>query len=62
MERIVYVQEDHFEIPENLLTLSHEELREKIREEREKELTRRRRQLALLEKTPQNFPSAPKKQ
>lgn len=49
MERIVYVQEDHFEIPEELLKLSHEELRMKIAQEREKELNRKRRQLALLE-------------
>ena len=36
MERIVYVQEDHFEIPEKLLKLSHEELRKRIDEERKK--------------------------
>ena len=30
MERIVYVQDDHFEMPEDLLKLSHEELRERI--------------------------------
>ena len=29
MERIVYVQDDHFEMPEDLLKLSHEELRER---------------------------------
>ena len=51
MERIVYVQEDHFEIPEDLLQMSHEELRAKIAEEREKELTRKRKQLALIEKS-----------
>ena len=34
MERIVYVQEDHFEIPEEFLKLSHEELRARIAEER----------------------------
>lgn len=39
MERIVYVQDDHFEIPEDLLKLSHEELRERINEERKKEKT-----------------------
>lgn len=50
MERIVYVQEDHFEIPESLLQMSHEELRSKIAEEREKELERKRRQLFLIEK------------
>lgn len=49
MERIVYVQEDHFEIPEDLLQMSHEELREKIAEEREKELARKRRHLAMIE-------------
>ena len=38
MERIVYVQDDHFEIPEDLLKLSHEELRERINEERKKEI------------------------
>ena len=47
----MYSREDHFEIPEDLLKLSHEELRGKIAKEREKELERRRRQLALLEKT-----------
>lgn len=50
MERIVYVQEDHFEIPEGLLQMSHEELRSKTAEEREKELKRKRRQLSLIEK------------
>ena len=38
MDRIVYVQEDHFEVPEELLRMSHEELRAKIAEERRKEL------------------------
>lgn len=30
MERIVYVQEDRFDIPEALLKLSHEQIRERI--------------------------------
>ena len=50
MERIVYVQEDHFEIPEELLKLSHEELRARITEERKKELDRKKRQVAKMEK------------
>lgn len=51
MERIVYVQDDHFEIPEDLLKLSHEELRERINEERKKEIEKKKRQLAKLEKS-----------
>ena len=51
MERIVYVQDDHFEMPEDLLKLSHEELRERINEERKKEIEKKRRQLAKLEKS-----------
>ena len=43
MERIVYVQEDHFEIPEKLLELSHEELRKRIDEERKKEIEKKKR-------------------
>lgn len=50
MERIVYVQEDRFEIPEELLKLSHEELRAQIKQEKEKELDRKKKQLAMLEK------------
>ena len=49
MERIVYVQEDHFEIPEKLLKLSHEELRKRIDEERKKEIAKKNRQLAKME-------------
>ena len=51
MERIVYVQDDHFEMPEDLLKLSHEELRERINEERKKEIEKNKRQLAKLEKS-----------
>ena len=51
MERIVYVQDDHFEIPEDLLKLSHKELRERINEERKKEIEKKKRQLAKLEKS-----------
>ena len=51
MERIVYVQDDHFEIPEDLLKLYHEELRERINEERKKEIEKKKRQLAKLEKS-----------
>ena len=50
MERIVYVQDDHFEIPEDLLKLSHEELRERINEERKKEIEKKKRQLAKFGK------------
>ena len=49
MERIVYVH--HFEMPEDLLKLSHEELRERINEERKKEIEKKKRQLAKLEKS-----------
>ena len=48
MERIVYVQEDHFEIPEELLKLSHEELRKRIAEEREKEIEKKTKQLEKI--------------
>ena len=51
MERIVYVQDDHFEMPEDLLKLSHEELRERINDERKKEIEKKKRQLAKLEKS-----------
>jgi hypothetical protein len=50
MERIVYVQEDRFEIPEEMLKMSHEELRAHIKQEKEKELDRKKKQLAMLEK------------
>lgn len=50
MERIVYVQEDHFDIPEELLKLSHEEIRERIAKERKKELEKKKKQLERLEK------------
>lgn len=48
MERIVYVQEDHFEIPEELLKLSHEELRARIAEERKKEIAKKTKQLEKI--------------
>lgn len=48
MERIVYVQEDHFEIPEELLKLSHEELRARIAEERKKEIAKKTKQLEKM--------------
>ena len=51
MERIVYVQDDHFEMPEYLFKLSHEELREIINEETKKEIEKKKRQLAKLEKS-----------
>ena len=38
MERIVYVQEDRFDLPEDLLKLSHEQIRERIKQERKKNL------------------------
>lgn len=38
MERIVYVQEDRFDLQEDLLKLSHEQIRERIQQERQKEL------------------------
>jgi hypothetical protein len=50
MDRIVYVQEDSFEIPKELLGLSHDEIREKIRLEKEKELNQKKKQLDMLEK------------
>lgn len=48
MERIVYVQEDHFEIPEDLLKLSHAELRARIAEERKKEIAKKTKQLEKI--------------
>lgn len=48
MERIVYVQEDRFDIPKDLLKLSHEQIRERIKEERQKELEKK--QVEKLEK------------
>lgn len=50
MERIVYVQEDRFSIPEDLLKLSHEQIREKIKEERQMELEKKKKQVEKLEK------------
>ena len=41
MERIVYVQEDRFDLPEDLLKLSHEQIRDRIRKERQKELEKK---------------------
>jgi hypothetical protein len=57
MDRIVYVQEDRFEIPEELLGLSHDEIREKIRLEKEKELAQKKKQLAMLENNRASFVS-----
>ena len=42
MERIIYVQEDRFDIPEDLLKLSHEQIRERIKQERQKELEKKK--------------------
>lgn len=42
MERIVYVQEDRFDLPKDLLKLSHEQIRDKIKKERQKELEKRK--------------------
>ena len=50
MERIVYVQEDRFDIPEDLLKLSHEEIRERIKQEKQKELEKKKKQVERLEK------------
>ena len=50
MERIVYVQEDRFDLPEDLLKLSHEQIRDRIRKERQKELEKKKKQLEKLEK------------
>ena len=47
MERIVYVQEDRFNLPEDLLKLSHEQIRERIKHERLKEFEKK--QLKKLE-------------
>ena len=50
MERIVYVQEDRFDLPEDLLKMSHEQIRERIKQESHKELERKKKQLQNLEK------------
>ena len=50
MERIVYVQEDRFDLPEDLLKLSHEQIRERIKQEWQKELEKKKKQLEKLEK------------
>ena len=50
MERIVYVQEDRFDLPADLLKLSHEQIRERIQQERQKELEKKKKQLEKLEK------------
>ena len=50
MERIVYVQEDRFNLPKDLLKLSHEQIRERIKQERQKELEKKKNQLEKLEK------------
>lgn len=51
MERIVYVQEDRFSIPEDLLKLTHEQIRERIELEKSKELEKKKKQLEKFEKT-----------
>lgn len=48
--KIVYAKDDHFDIPEELLKLSHEELRARIAEERKKELEKKQKQLERLQK------------
>jgi hypothetical protein len=50
MERIVYVQEDHFDIPKELLQMSHEELRARIEVEKKKEWEKKKRQLNKMQK------------
>lgn len=50
MERIVYVQEDRFTIPEELLKLTHEQIRERIEQEKQKELVKKKKQLEKMEK------------
>ena len=50
MERIVYVQEDRFDLPEDLLKLSHEQIRDKIKKERQKELEKRKNNWKSLKK------------
>ena len=47
MKRILYVQEDRFDLPEDLLKLSHEQIRERIKQERQKELEKKKKQLVI---------------
>ena len=51
MDKTVYVQDDRYEIPEELLRLSQEELEELIKEELDKEFPRGEHQLNELNKT-----------
>ena len=51
MERIVYVQDDRYEMSEELLMLSQEELQKKINEERDKEIQKKKSQLSKFAKT-----------
>lgn len=48
MDKIVYIQEDRFQIPEDLMELSHEELQKRIAEECQKELQRKHDEQAIL--------------
>lgn len=50
MDRIVYVQEDRFDLPEDLLKLSHEQIRERIKQERQRELEKKKKQMEKLKK------------
>lgn len=50
MGRIVYVQEDRFSIPEDLLKLTHDQIRERIELEKQKELEQKKKQLEKFEK------------
>ncbi len=47
---ILYVQNDRFELPEELLKLTHEQIRERIKEERQKELEMKKKQVKRLGK------------
>ena len=39
---MIYVQNDRFDIPEELLILTHEQIRDRIKEERQKELEKKK--------------------
>ena len=51
MDKIVYVQDDRYQIPEELLKLSQEELLERIKEERDKIIQKRKQKLNKTNKT-----------
>ena len=51
MDRIVYVQDDRYEIPEELLKLSQEELLERIKEERDRIIQERKQKFNKTNKT-----------